>query len=136
MPDSSTSPQTPDSWNLRRPFSLKMIAILLAVTVCLGISARRTEMDRAVALTVEGLSYFFGLTDDAEIATGWHNFFKAAWPLTLSEKREVNRISDFDRDDLPAFSRLVVEPEREYDLEKGKFVVIGQKEYLVERFGY
>ncbi|MEO1998903.1 MAG: phosphonate ABC transporter, permease protein PhnE, partial [Planctomycetaceae bacterium] len=43
---------------------------------------------------------------------------------------------EFDRDDLPAFSRLVVEPEREYDLEKGKFVVIGQKEYLVERFGY
>ena len=136
MPEQPAPQNTSANWQLRQPFSLKIVAAVLAVTVCLAISAQRTQIDRAVGLTMEGLLYFCGLTDQAEVSTGWSNFFQAAWPLTLSEKREVSRIPDFDRNALPLFAYLVIEPEKEYDIDTQEFVVVRQREYLVEPLGY
>jgi len=113
-----------------------MVVVLLGVAVCLTISARRTEIDRAFRLTLEGLAYSVGLTDEAEVASGWRSLFESAFPIALSEKREVTRIKDFDRDNLPAFSHLVSEPEREFDFATNDWIVVGEKEYLVEPFGY
>jgi len=135
-PDNAPRPTSPDDWRLRHPFSIKFVLVLLAVAVCLTISARRTEIDKGLWQTVEGLAYAVGLTDHAEVATGWHNLMASAFPLTLSERREVSRIENFDRARLPAFSRLVTEPDREYDLASGQWVVTGEKEYLVEPLGY
>ncbi len=86
--------------------------------------------------TLEGLAYAVGLTDHADVAIGWHNLMSSAFPIALAERREVTRIENFDRDKLPAFSHLEVQPEKEYDLATGKWVVTGEKEYLVEPFGY
>lgn len=130
------APGSPDNWQLRKPFSPKLVLILLAVAVCLAISARRTEIDKAFKLTFEGLAYAVGLTEDAEVAAGWNNFFESAFPIAISEKREVSRIKDFDRDHLPMFSHLVSEPEREFNVDTGEWVVVGEKEYLVEPYGY
>lgn len=125
-----------DEWRLRHPFRLRTLLYLLAAAVCLALSARRTEVDRAVELTLEGMAYATGLSDDAEVAAGWNNFFESAFPLALAEKREVSRIQDFDRDDLPLFSHLITEPEREYNFETRQFEVTGEKEILVEPIGY
>jgi len=136
MPENRPSIRTPDDWQLRKPFSVKFVLTLLAVTLCLAISARRTEVDRAVVQTLKGLAYAVGLTDHAEVATGWQNLMASAFPLTLSEETETTRIANFDRDHLPMFSHLVSKPEREYDLASGQWIVTGEKEYLVEPLGY
>jgi phosphonate transport system permease protein len=136
MVENPLSPRLPDDWRLRQPFSIKFVLALLAVAICLAISARRTEIDKACFQTLEGIAYAFGLTDHAEVASGWQNLMASAFPLTLSEEREVTRIENFDRNNLPAFSHLVSKPEREYDLDSGEWVVSGEKEYLVEPFGY
>ncbi len=128
--------RSPNDWQLRQPFSGKLVLVLLAVAVCLAISARRTEVDKAIGLTIQGLAYSVGLTDDAEVALGWKSFFESAFPIAFSEKREVTRIKGFDRNNLPAFSRLVREPEREFDVDTSKWIVVGEKEYLFEPFGY
>lgn len=136
MVDKPAPLNLPDDWQLRRPFSVKFVLMLLAVAVCLVISARRTEIDKAFLQTFQGFAYAVGLTDQAEVATGWQNLMASAFPLTLSEEREVTRIDNFDRNHLPAFSYLVTKPEREYDVDQDTWHVTGEKEYLVEPVGY
>ncbi len=136
MAEQTPRPTSPDDWRLRKPFSLKLVLTFLAVAVCLAVSARRTEIDKAIYQTAEGLAYAVGLTDEAEVATGWNNVMASAFPLTFSAEREVTRIEGFDRNDLPAFSYLISKPEREYDLDRGEWIETGEIEYLVEPFGY
>lgn len=131
-----SSGASPDQWELRQPYSWKLLLGLLVLAVCLAISARRTEIFKGLRLTAEGLAYAVGLTDKAEVAAGWKNFVQGAFPLVFSERRATSRIPNFDRNNLPAMAYLVTEPTREYDLETRKWKVTGKREFLVEPIGY
>ena len=44
-------------------------------------------------MTLEGLAYAVGLTDDAEVAIGSKSIFGQALPMVFSEKTAVSRIN-------------------------------------------
>lgn len=139
----STPPDTPlapgnqpdHEWALKRPFSWKLILVLLLATLLLGVSARRTDLDQGVGMTLQGVAYWLGLTDEAEISGGW-KVLQQAFPLVVEERKETWRIEDFDRENLPRFSYVVTEPTREFDAMQGEWVEQGEKEFLVQPVGY
>lgn len=126
----------PDEWELQQPFGWKHLTIVLIVFIILSVSAQRTEIYTGVGMIGQWIGDVIGLVDDSDVGKGLEHFLQAAFPFQLSEKTEVNRIENFDRNNLPMFSYIVKEPLREYNLEKDKWVVTEEIEYLVRPVGY
>lgn len=125
-----------DQWQIRKPYSLKLLLGLIVIALFLAFSGKRSGIDRGIGMTLKGLAYAVGLTDEAEVAIGWNNFFQSAFPLAFAEKTATSRIEGFNPDKLPAFSHLVREPTREFNVDTGQWSVTGEQEFLVEPIGY
>lgn len=129
--------QPGEQWHLRQPYGWKLLLGLLLATIVLGVSARRTEVDKGIGMTVEGIAYSVGLADESGVADGGWKILDSAFPMTFEERIETWRIEDLDRENLPWFSYLSKEKTREYDADKDKWIETGEeKEFLVKRFGY
>ena len=124
-----------EQWELRRPFSVKLLVVVLAVVIVLAASAQRTQIYQGFYLTWEGLAYALGLSRTAEISGG-SKLLQSAFPFTISQSTAVSRIPDFDAERLPWFSYLAVEPVLRYDIDSGSMVVVEQQQVVVAPFGY
>lgn len=125
-----------DAWDPRPVFRWQTGLVLFAIAAALAVSARRTEMDRAAVLTLEGVAEGLGLRETSDVGTGLAHFFEIAFPLAVSERTEAARIEGLDRNDLPWLAHIVEEPRRTYDTEAGRWVERGTVEYVVEPLGY
>jgi phosphonate transport system permease protein len=136
---SPSEKRPPEQWKLRQPFGTRTIALAIAVSVLLGLSARHTEMDRMLVLVSQYAAHVVGLRKESDVAKGVDRYVKNAWPPELSEVTEVARIPGFDRSHLPFFSHLETRQTKSerYDYEAGRLVTSTEShEVLVQPLGY
>jgi phosphonate transport system permease protein len=129
----------PEQWKLRQPFGPRSIAVAIAVSLLLALSARNTDMDRMLVFLGEYAAHVVGLPNDSQVAKGVHRYVETAYPPVLSEVTEIARIPGFDRAHLPPFSHIETRQTKteHYDYEGGKMVTTSEpQEVLVRPVGY
>jgi phosphonate transport system permease protein len=126
-------------WRYRQPFGPRVLALLFAATIGLGISARHVELDRMAALTGEWLATLVGLAETSQVGRGLGRVAETLFPLQIGERTEVARIEGFDPTRLPWLGRIERQESREVTLNRQTLqteVRVEVKEYLVEPLGY
>jgi phosphonate transport system permease protein len=121
-------------WGLHRSITPRNLLIAFVVFVLLSFSAHNTEMDKAFIQTSEAVLSAFGI-GESQVLDGAIRFGSQAFPLVISQRTPVNRLDEFDRDDLPLFAYIEVAEDREYDALTETWEV-ETTEFLVEPIGY
>lgn len=121
-------------WELHKAVTGKNLFILLVVFVLLSISAHNTEMDKAVVETSKAVLSAVGI-GESQVLDGAVRFGSQALPIQISQRTPVNRLENFDRDDLPLFAYLETGEDREYDALSDTWET-ETVEFLVEPIGY
>lgn len=134
MNSADGQPRSAEHWELYRAITPRNLLIALVVFVLLSMSARNTEMDRAFVETSQAVLSVFGI-GDSQVLDGAVRFGSKAFPIQISERTEVSRLEDFDRDNLPWLAYLEVAEDNEYDALTDTWT-LAQSEYLVEPIGY
>lgn len=123
-----------ESWELHRTVTPRNILILLLMLGLLSWSGHNTEMDTAVVETSKAVLSLVGI-GESQVLDGAVRFGSQAFPLQLSERTPVNRLENFDPNDLPWFAYVESAEERTYDALTDTWI-IEQSEFLVEPIGY
>lgn len=123
-----------DQWQLHNAITPKLVAILLVVCTLLAISAKNAELDKAAYETGIAVVALTGVTE-SRVLDSAGDFIKDAFPFTFESSIEVERIDDFDADNLPMFTRIEVRETAEYDVLTDTYST-EEIEYLVHPFGY
>ena len=129
----------PGAWEIRQPFGPRVLALLLAAALALGVSAHRVEMDRMLALTGEWLAALAGLRETSQVGRGLGRVAETMFPLQVGEVTEVSRIEGFDPARLPWLARVERQESREVRLNRQTLQTeetVEVKEVLVEPLGY
>jgi phosphonate transport system permease protein len=129
-----TAGQVWQQWQLHRSITPRNLLIALLVFVLLSISAHNTEMDQAFVQTSEALLSAVGI-GESQVLDGAIRFGGQAFPLVISQRTPINRLDEFDRDNLPLFAYIEVAEDRDYDALTNTWEV-ETTEFLVEPIGY
>jgi len=121
-------------WEVYRAVTPKNLMLLLLVFILLSISAHNTEIDKAFVETGKAALSAVGI-GKSQVLDGAVRFGAQAFPIQISERTEVTRLEDFDRDKLPLFAYLEKGEAREYDALTDTWTS-DQTEFLVEPIGY
>jgi len=121
-------------WGLYRAVSAKNIVILLLAVVLLSISAHNTKIDKAFIETSNAVLSAVGISD-SDVLDGAVRFGKKAFPIQISERTEISRLENFDRNNLPLFAHVEAGESREYDALTDTWEV-EETEFLLEPIGY
>ncbi|HED15171.1 MAG TPA: phosphonate ABC transporter, permease protein PhnE [Gammaproteobacteria bacterium] len=121
-------------WELYRAVTAKNLIILLLAFVLLSISAHNTEIDKAFVETSKAVLSAVGI-GDSDVLDGAMRFGSKAFPIQISERTEISRLENFDRNDLPLFAHVEAGESREYDALTNTWEVEETK-FLVEPIGY
>jgi len=121
-------------WELHRAVTPKNIVILFVVFIILSFSAHNTELDTAVVETSKAALSVVGI-GESQVLDGAVRFIGKAFPIQISERIPVNRLDEFDRNDLPLFSYIESGEEKEYDALTDTWSV-ETTEFLVQPIGY
>jgi len=131
--------RSPANWQIPPPYRLRTVLLVLLLALAACFAAQRVEMGRMLSLSGEALLAAVGLREDSQVLSGFGKLASTMFPLQVSERTEVARIEDFDRNGLPWFSHLetieVGEPRLNPDtlaMEEART----RREYLVEPLGY
>jgi phosphonate transport system permease protein len=122
------------SWELHRSITPRNLLIAIAVFVLLSLSAHNTEMDKALVQTSGAVLSAMGI-GESQVLDGAIRFGSQAFPLVISQRTPVNRLDEFERNDLPPFAYIEVAEDREYDALTDTWEV-ETTEFLVEPIGY
>ena len=127
------------AWHIERPYGTRsMVALLLALLVLFA-AGQRVEIGRMLALSGEGLLAAVGLRDSAQVSSGIAKIARSLFPIQISERTEVARIENFDRDHLPWLAYIEQQTTHEQHLDPASLTLkqsIEQREVLVEPLGY
>lgn len=121
-------------WTLRKPISLKLIGALLLVSILLTISAKNTEIDKGIKESIGAVMAIFGM-GESSVITGSNALMKNSFPLVLELQTEVNRINNFDPNNLPWLSHVETRETREYSALTDSWTTYTAP-WLIEPFGY
>lgn len=121
-------------WELYRAVTPRNILIFLVLFVLLSISAHNTQIDKAAIETSKAVFSAVGI-GESDVLDGALRFGSKAFPIQISERTAINRLSDFDRNDLPWFAYIEVGEDKEYDALTNTWTV-EKTEFLVEPLGY
>lgn len=121
-------------WEPHRAVTPKFIFISLVLFVLFSFSAHNTEIDKAAIETSKAVLSVVGI-GESDVLDGAIRFASKAFPIQLSQRTEVNRLIDFDRNNLPLFSYIERGEEKEYDALTDTWTV-EEAEFLVEPIGY
>ncbi|MBV8271235.1 MAG: phosphonate ABC transporter, permease protein PhnE [Cupriavidus sp.] len=127
------------AWRIQRSFGVRQRVIVLMVLLLLVVTGKRVEIDHMVTLTSDGLLAAVGLRDSSQVSAGLASVARQLFPVQLSERTEVARIENFDRDHLPWLSHLEVGTVHEQRLNPDTLQMedhVTQREVLVEPLGY
>jgi phosphonate transport system permease protein len=111
----------------------------MVVVAIAAVSARRTEIDRMLVLGAEAVAVGLGSDRPSQVAEGLGRIAGELLPLQISQTREIARIEDFDRTDLPWRARIDTQivSERRLDPQTLQMrEVRSEREVLVEPYGY
>ncbi len=123
-----------NEWEIYQAITPKNIFIIFLAFILLSFSAHNTELDKAFVETSKAVISIVGI-GDSQVLDGAARFGSKAFPIQISQRTEVNRLEDFDRNDLPLFAYIEVAESREYDALEDSWTV-EQAEFLVEPIGY
>lgn len=134
----STEARSPTSWRFPAPVRPRVLLAWLLLVAAVVVSAPSVEAGRMLRMTGEAV---------AALATGGHSqvgdglgaIGRQLVPLQISERRDVSRIEDFDRNRLPLFAHIEVVDTRTQRLDPETLqmrTVVERTEYLVEPIGY
>lgn len=121
-------------WQLHRVVTPRKLLILFVCFVLLSISAHNTELDKAAIETAQAVLSTLGL-GESQVLDGALRFSSKAFPIQFSARTPINRIDDFDRNNLPLFSYIESGEEKDYDALTDTWTV-EKAEFLVEPVGY
>lgn len=121
-------------WQLQQPFSVRTVVILLLVLVVLGMSGKNVEIDKGIKESVGAVGAAFGF-GSSTVVDSLDSFIGKCFPLVLQSETEVNRITEFDPDNLPWFSHVETRKVRNYDALTDSWTE-SQSQWLVNPFGY
>jgi phosphonate transport system permease protein len=121
-------------WELHRSITPRNLLIAFVAFLLLSFSAHNTEMDKALVQTTGAVLSAVGI-GESQVLDGAIRFGSQAFPLVISQRTPVNRLDEFDRDNLPLFAYLEVAEDREYDALTETWEV-ETTEFLVEPIGY
>ncbi|WP_260986337.1 phosphonate ABC transporter, permease protein PhnE [Bordetella genomosp. 13] len=130
---------TTTAWRIDPPYGARAVAIaIMALLLCLA-AGHRVEMGRMLSLTADGALAAVGLREQSQVGTGLGKLVHSLFPIQVSERTEVARIENFDREDLPWLARIETQEVREQRLNPQTLQMeteVSRKEYLVEPLGY
>lgn len=121
-------------WGVYRAITPKNIIILLVLFVLLSVSAHNTQIDKAIVETSKAALSIVGVGESG-VLDGAIRFAKQAFPIQISQRIPVNRLSNLDRDNLPWLAYLEMAEDKEYDALTNTWTV-ETTEFLVEPVGY
>ncbi|MFT6438085.1 MAG: phosphonate transport system permease protein [Candidatus Azotimanducaceae bacterium] len=121
-------------WELQRTVTPKTLFIAFVALILLSWSAHNTEMDKAFVETSKAVLSIFGI-GESQVLDGAVRFGVQAFPIQISKRTAINRLENFDRDNLPWLSYLEVAEDKQYDALTETWTV-EQSEFLVEPIGY
>jgi len=121
-------------WEVYRAVTPKNLIIALVVMIILSISAHNTEMDKAFVETSKAVLSAVGI-GDSQVLDGALRFGSNAFPIQIAERKEISRLENFDRNNLPLFAYIETGENREYDALTNTWEV-EEAEFLVEPIGY
>jgi phosphonate transport system permease protein len=128
-----------DTWPLPAPYTWRTVLAVVAAFMLLVYTGHRTEMDRMLRLSGEAVLASLGLKEDSQVLSGFSKLASAMFPPQVSERTELARIEGFDRDRLPAFSRIEVDERIEQSMNPKTLQMesrVERREVLVEPLGY
>jgi phosphonate transport system permease protein len=133
--DTNTFKRRPaQEWKLRKPISLKLIGTLLLFSILLTISAKNTEIDKGIKETIGAVGAILGI-GESSVITGSKALIRNCFPLVLELQTEVNRINNFDPNNLPWLSHVETRELREYSALTDSWTTY-TAQWLIEPFGY
>lgn len=121
-------------WELHKSVTPKNILLLFVAFVLLSFSAHNTQMDKAFVETSSAVLSLVGI-GESQVVDGAVRFGSQAFPIQISQRTAVNRLEDFDRDNLPLFSYIEMAEDKTYDALTDTWEV-ERTEFLVEPVGY
>lgn len=136
--DTATSARAA-AWKIPAPYGLRTLLTLLLVLAVCGFTGQRVEIGRMLQLTGEGLLAAVGLRDSSQVSAGMASIGRNMFPLQVSERTEISRIEDFDRQQLPPFAFIELESVDEPRLNPETLQMetqLAQREVLVQPLGY
>jgi phosphonate transport system permease protein len=135
----NTSPTLPKDWQLTPPWTAKHLLMGIALLALLAFTGSRLEMPRMFTEIGEAVGYSVGLTEKSPVADGLARIGNSIFPIQIAEVTEVSRIENFDRNNLPLFSRIEVQETKTAHLNPETLQMetgVEKKEMLVEPLGY
>lgn len=127
------------AWKIPAPYGLRTLLTLLLVLAVCGFTGQRVEIGRMLQLTGEGLMAAVGLRDSSQVSAGMASIGRNMFPLQVSERTEISRIENFDRQQLPPFAFIERESVDEPRLNPETLQMEtqqAQREVLVQPLGY
>lgn len=121
-------------WELYRAVTPKSLLVIFTLFILFSFSAHNTELDKAAIETSKAVLSAVGI-GDSQVLDGALRFASKAFPIQIAERTPVNRLEDFDRNNLPLFSYVEAGEERDYDALTETWTV-EKTDYLVEPVGY
>jgi len=121
------------------PYDWRTALAVLVVGFCLILSGQRVELDRFAALTGEAILAQLGLGEESQVGRGLGRMIRSLFPIAVEERRELARLSEIDRENLPWLARIERVETIRYELDRQTLQlvpIVETKEYLVEPFGY
>ena len=94
------------AWEIERPFGSRTIVMLVLALLLCFVTGQRVEVGRMLSLTGEGLLAAAGLRESSQVSSGMATIARSLFPVQISERTEVARIENFDRNRLPWFSHI------------------------------
>ena len=126
-------------WRFPTRLDARALALLVAALLLLGYTGQRVEIDRMLALSGEAVMAEAGLADRSQVADGLGTTLGQLVPVQLASRREVNRVENFDPDDLPPFAHVETIETRITELDPDTLrreERVVRTAWLVEAFGY
>lgn len=126
-------------WKLDPPYTVRHLAFIVLFLVVILVTGQRTEMDRMLAMSAQAVGNLVGLSDDSQVVRGLSRVGESMWPPALSEKEEITRLPNLNRNNLPWFSHIETQENTTSRLNPNTLQLeseVENKEFLVKPFGY
>ncbi|MFU8866273.1 MAG: phosphonate ABC transporter, permease protein PhnE [Rhodobacterales bacterium] len=132
-------PRPARDWHLPAPYDWRAALAVLLIALAVIWSGQRMEVDRMLRLSGEAALSTVGLVDDSQVANGLGRMFSQLFPFVIEDRREVARLPNLDRDNLPRFTWIEVIEVTNFRMNPETLQaepVVTEREYLVHPFGY
>lgn len=129
----------PAAWQLKPVFNARAVALTCLALMLLAVSAHRMQLDEMVSRMGSLILETVGAREAPSPEGQDESVLESMFPLAISERTPVDRIAQFDPDDLPLFANLETVPVEQTALDPDTLEMTTrtiEKTFLVEPGGY